>query len=338
MGRPGPDKGQGGKFLVLGPGQAAPEGAEDYIVVRSTTFNNMWILRLLSPDAQEREAMQGKIRMYPFSQRANPPATKVLSLGGGALFANAPRGLTYWEKLSRWVNEEPVQERDRIMMAMLRSLGIEKGKPFQPDARMKKLLTEATLVGEAMAKVNDYEKRDMPLAHYADGSVWEFALCLDPSQEAANYTQLDERAAWFYEATGTSDGMVTKTPGVGSVYLGSYKDSDGNWLDGANTYRLHVPPNPPVTEFWSVTLYDVSSRALIQNNTEITDRSSRQDLRKNADGSVDLYFGPKAPAGFEKNWIPTVPGKAWFPYFRLYGPTEAHFDRTWILPNTEKVK
>jgi len=105
-----------------------------------------------------------------------------------------------------------VQERDRIMMAMLRSLGIEKGKPFQPDARMQKLLTEATLVGEAMAKVNDYEKRDMPLAHYADGSQWELALCLDPSQETENYTQLDERAAWFHEATATSNGMVTKTP------------------------------------------------------------------------------------------------------------------------------
>src|SRR5271168_5360592 len=338
MGLPGPDKGNGGKFLVLGPGQAAPEGANDYILVRSTTFNNLWLTRLLSPDAQEREAMLAKIRLYSFSQRATPPETKVRSVGGGTTYANAPRGLAYWEKLSRWVNEEPVQERDRIMMAMLRSIGIEKGKPFQPDARMKKLLTEATLVGEAMAKANDFQKRDMPLAHYVDGSRWEFALALDPSQEAQYYTQLDERAAWFYEATATSKGMVTKTPGVGSIYLGTYKDKDGNWLDGASTYRLHVPPNAPVTQFWSITLYDVSTRTLIQNNTEVTDRSSRQDLTKNADGSVDLYFGPQAPAGFEKNWIPTVAGKAWFPYFRLYGPTEAHFDGKWVLPDIEKVQ
>jgi hypothetical protein len=282
--------------------------------------------------------MLGKIRIYPFGRRASPPATKVISLGGGASVANAPRGFTYWQRLARWVNEEPVQERDRIMMAMLRSVGIEKGKPFQPDARMTTLLTEATLVGEAMAKVNDYEKRDMPLAHYADGSKWEFSLCLDPSQETASYTQLDERAAWFYEATATSKGMVTKTPGVGSVYLGTYKDNDGNWLDGASSYRLHVPPNPPVTQFWSVTLYDVSTRAVIQNDSEITDRSSRQDLRKNPDGSVDLYFGPAAPVGLEKNWVPTLAGKAWFPYFRLYGPTAAHFDRSWKLPNVEKVR
>jgi len=339
IGLPGPDKGQGAKYLVLGPGQTAPPDAKGYIVVRSSTFNGLFLFRLLSPDAQERQAMLKKFRLYPFSERANPPVNKEIRPdAGGKTLANAPRGLAYWERLSRWINEEPVEDRDRIMMAMLRSLGIDKGKPFNPDARMKKLLTDATLVGEAMAKVNDYEKRDMPLAHYVDSSEWEFALCLDPSQETANYTQLDERAAWFYEATATSAGMVTKTPGVGSIYLGSYKDNDGDWLDGANTYRLHVPTNQPAKQFWSITLYDVSTRALIQNNSEITDRSSRQDLVKNADGSVDLYFGPNAPRGFEKNWVPTLAGKAWFPYFRLYGPTEAHFDRKWILPDIERVK
>jgi hypothetical protein len=179
----------------------------------------------------------------------------------------------------------------------------------------------------------------MELSHYADGVHWHLSLCLDPSQEATNYTQLDERAAWFYEASCTSEGMVTKTPGVGSVYLGTYKDKDGDWLDGAKSYRLHVPPNAPVKQFWSLTLYDVDTRALIQNQEQQADRSSRQpDLVKNADGSVDLYVGPKAPAGFEKNWIPSVPGKAWFPYFRLYGPTEAHFNRTWVLPDFVKVK
>jgi hypothetical protein len=203
---------------------------------------------------------------------------------------------------------------------------------------MKKLLTEATLVGEAMAKANDFDKRQMELSHYAEGVQWHLSLCLDPSQEAEFCTQLDERTAWFYEAVTTSAGMTTKTPGVGSVYLGAYKDKDGNWLDGANSYRLHVPANAPVKQFWSLTVYDVATRCLINNKEEIADRSSRQDLVKNADGSVDLYVGPKSPAGFEKNWIPTVPGKAWFPYFRLYAPTEAHFDRTWILPDFEKVK
>ena len=340
LGLPGPDKGKGGKFLVLGPGQKEPEGAEGFIVVHSSTFNDFMILRLLATDQQENQTMLGKIRLYPFSQSANPPATKLTRLDkGGRSLGNARRGFTYWEKLSRWVNEEPVEARDRVMMAMLRSLGIEKGKPFQPDARMKKILTEATLVGEAMAKANDFDKRQMELAHYADGVHWHFSLCLDISQESEFNTQLDERAAWFYEATATSAGMVTKTPGVGSVYLGTYKDKDGDWLDGANTYRLHLPPNAPVKQFWSLTVYDVATRCLIDNKEQLADRSSRQpDLVKNADGSVDLYIGPKAPAGFEKNWIPTVPGRAWFPYFRLYAPTEAHFDRTWILPDFEKMR
>lgn len=282
MGLPGPDKGKGGKFLVLGPGQTAPKGADGFIVVHSSTVNNLVLLRLLATDPKERQATLEKVHYYPLSQRANPPATKVIYPDkGGRTLANAPRGFAYWEKLSRWINEEPVQERDRIMMAMLRSLGIEKGQPFQPDAR----------------------------------------------------------AAWFYEASVTSAGMVTKTPGVGSIYLGAYKDKGGDWLDGANTYRLHVPPNAPVKQFWSLTVYDVDTRMLIQNKEQKADRSSREpDLVKNADGSVDLYVGPKAPAGFEKNWIPTVPGKAWFPYFRLYAPTEEHFNRKWILPDFEKVK
>jgi len=338
IGLPGPDKGQGGKFLLLGPGQTAPAGAEGYFVARSSTFNHFVIIRLLSTEAQERQVMLEKFRFYSFSERSNPPATKVIRLDeGGRSLANAPRGLTYWEKLARWVSEEPVQERDRVMMAMLRPLGIEKGKPFTPDERQKKILTEAVLVGEAMAKANDFDKRQMELSHYADGVQWHFSLCLDVSQEADSYTQLDERAAWFYEATSTSAGMVTKTPGVGSVYLGTYKDKDGDWLDGAMTYRLRVPPNAPVQQFWSLTVYDVDTRMLIQNNQRIADRSSRMDLVKNEDGSVDLYVGPKAPAGLEKNWIPCVPGRAWFCYFRLYAPTEAHFDRTWTLPDFQMV-
>ena len=336
VGQPGPDKGLGGKYLVLGPGQTAPEGAEGYTVVQSSTFSNLWLCRL--PEAPEREAMLSKIRMYPYSQRATAPATKVIPLGAGPSYANAPRGFAYWEMLSHWINEEPVQERDRIMMGMLKSLGMEKGKPFNPDARMKKILIEASVMGEAMAKANDYEKRFMPTATYAPGSKWMFELCLNPSQETEYYTQLDERSTWLYEASCTSAGMVTKTPGIGSVYLGINEDNEGNWLDGATNYRLHVPPNAPVKQFWSITLYDVSTRCLIENGTEVTDRSSRHDLVKNADGSVDLYFGPKAPKGFEKNWIPTLAGKSWFPYFRLYGPTEAHFNRTWVLPDIEKVK
>jgi hypothetical protein len=132
--------------------------------------------------------------------------------------------------------------------------------------------------------------------------------------------------------------MVTKTPGVGQVYLGTYQDKNGDWLDGAKNYRLRIPPNAPVAQFWSMTVYDVATRALIDNPTQQADRSSRMDLQKNPDGSVDLYVGPIAPTGKESNWVQTVPGRSWFSYFRLYGPTEAHFSRQWILPDFEERK
>jgi hypothetical protein len=131
--------------------------------------------------------------------------------------------------------------------------------------------------------------------------------------------------------------MVTKTPGIGSVYLAAYKDKDGDWLDGARSYRLRVPPNAPVARFWSLTIYDVDTRSVLQNKDQISDRSSRMDLVKNADCSVDLYVGPSAPEGFEKNWVPSLPSQAWCAYFRLYGPTEAHFNGAWVLPDFQKV-
>jgi hypothetical protein len=191
VGLPGPDKGQGGRFLVVGPGQNPPPNVDGYKVVRSATFNNLAFIRLLSEDDKERQAMLEKVRIYPFGERTNPPATKVLRLKeGGRSVANAPRGMEYWERLAHWIDEERVEERDRAMMAMLRSIGIEKGKPFRPDGRLKKILTEAALVGEAMAKANDFDKRQMPLAHYRHGSRWDLALCLDVNQEADFYTEL----------------------------------------------------------------------------------------------------------------------------------------------------
>jgi hypothetical protein len=140
-------------------------------------------------------------------------------------------------------------------------------------------------------------------------------------QRKPGFDQLDERAAWFYEAVAVSKAMLTETPGVGQRYIAAYKDRDGNWLSGGNTYRLRVPCNPPAKQFWSVTAYDESTRQMVVTEQGRPDLSSRkQDLVKNADGSVDVYFGPKAPQGKEANWVQTVPGKGWFTYFRTRPP------------------
>jgi hypothetical protein len=223
-----------------------------------------------------------------------------------------------------------------MFMAMLKPLGIEKGKPFQPDARQRKLLEDGARMGEMMAQTKSFDKREQQ-AHYRPDTHWLYVILLDPSQEAETYSQLDERADYFYEAVTTTKGMVTKTPGVGQAYLGAYRDQSGEWFDGGKSYRLHVPADPPARLFWSLTIYDSLTRTLIDNGKNIADRSSRADLVKNGDGSIDVYMGPTAPPGFEKNWIPTAPGKAWFAYFRLYGPLQPYFDRSWKLPDIETI-
>ncbi len=333
----GPDKGEGSKYLILPPN--APEiQPEGYRVFRSPTFNIMVGHRALAADPAKANEWVQQLRLYPYSKKDNPPATRFLKPEGRKWSQMPPRGLGYWERLADIITREPVAERDRFFMAMLAPLGIEKGKPFEPDSRQKKILTEATFSGEAMAMAISFNKR-IEGAVYRPDANWQYVITLDPSQESEFYSQLDERTDYFYEAVTTTKGMVSKTPGVGQAYLGAYEYyRDGSRFDGGKTYRLHVPPNAPVAQFWSLTLYDVDTRSFIVTKEQIADRSSRMDLIKNPDGSVDLYMGPKAPEGFEKNWIPTVPGRGWFTLFRFYAPTEAYFDKSWPLPNIELVK
>jgi hypothetical protein len=333
----GPDKGEGAKYLVLPPG--SPDiVADGYRVIRSPTFNVFVGHRALDPDPAKADAWVKQLRLYPYAERDNPPVSRFLRPEGRKWSQVPPRGLAYWERLADIINREPVAERDRFFMAMLKPLGIEKGKPFAPDTRQAKLLEEATFVGESMAMAISFDKR-IEGSRYRPDANWQYVIMFDPSQEAEFYSQLDERTDYFYEAVTTTNGMVSKTPGVGQAYLGAYElAADGSRLDGGKNYRLHVPPNAPAEQFWSVTLYDVDTRSFIVTKELIADRSSRMDLIKNADGSVDIYMGPKPPEGFEKNWIPTVPGRGWFTLLRLYAPTEAYFDKSWPLPSIELVK
>ncbi len=336
-GQTGPDKGKGGKYLVLGPDDPdiKPEG---YFVVRSPTVNVWMAHRALDPDPVKAKATAAALRIYPYSQRDNPPPTRHLSPDGRKWSGMQPHGLAYWAGLAKVIDEETVLERDRMMLGMLQPLGIEKGKPFRPNDRQKKILTDATLVGEAMARTIGYAKRFEGVKVWP-GKQWDISLYLkETTQEALTHTQLDERTSWFYEAVGVSTGMMGRTVGAGQVYLEASRDSDDHWLDGGKTYRLRIPPDAPVAQFWSFTVYDNETRCFVDTGAP-PDRSSRDNLVKNADGSVDLYFGPKAPTGKPiTNWIKTIPGKGWFTYFRLYGPTQAYFDRSWALPDIEAIK
>jgi hypothetical protein len=295
-------------------------------------------VRLLDDDKEKaiRELIPG-IKTYTWSTSgATGEPIPVRRAGDKKWSQMPPRGMDYWKSLHQVVQADPVEDRDRFIMAQLRFLGIEKGKPFKPDARQKKILEDAVVVGEAMAKANTSDKRVEPA--FWEGTNWKHALVVSVDQRKEKFDQLDERAAWFYEAVVVSKAMLSETPGVGQRYIAAYRDADGEWLDGSNTYKLHVPANPPAKRFWSVTAYDEDTRQMVVTEQGRPDISSRkQDIVKNPDGSIDVYFGPKAPTGHETNWIQTEPGKGWFAYFRFYGPTEPFFDKSWVLPDIEQV-
>jgi hypothetical protein len=337
MGELGPDKGHGGKYIVLAPGAENPAPA-DYRVMRSTGMNVFVGLRTLDPDPQKDMELIRKIKIYPYSQRTNPPPTRILTPEGRRWYGGQPDGMAYWERLHAILQTEIVEERDRFFVGWLQSLGIEKGKPFNPTPDQRQVLEESAQAGQHMAEVNSFAKRFPDILHWPDRK-WEYVITMaDSSQRLGDIYQFDERAAWFYEAVTFSNAMISKTPGSGQAYLSEYSDTNGNWFDGGKNYHLHVNASPPAKNFWSVTLYDTATRAFVDNPQKRADRSSRNDIIKNSDGSVDLYFSPKAPAGKENNWIQTVPGRHWFAYFRLYGPEAAYFDKSWKTDDIQADK
>ncbi|MET1005843.1 MAG: DUF1254 domain-containing protein [Propionibacteriaceae bacterium] len=331
MGEMGPDRGSGGKHLVVPPGHPVPEVDDGYYVHRATGTNVMFGFRTLDPDPGRAQALVDGVRISPYDGRESP-ATRVVSPEGRPWSGDQPRGLDYWIRLHDIYQREIVDERDRFYLAMLRQLGISPGEPFEPNERLQAILTQATAAGELMAQANTFAKR-FPEARYWPDRQWFLAIDLDNSaQRGPDYDQLLERAAWFYEAVSFSEAMKSQTPGVGQAYLGGYTDSEGRWLDGDLPYTIHIPADPPAKLFWSFTVYDVETRCLIDNDQQRGDRGSRNpDLVTNADGSVDLHFGPTPPPGQEANWIQTIPGRHWFSYFRFYGPLEPYLDRSWKL-------
>lgn len=337
LGMTGPDAGQGAVFVLLGPGRETPRdiptGAH---VLRSRTNKVLMFCRGLDADLKKVEAVFSALKVHALDQQPGTASTRLLRFKPqGVLTSMAhPQGLAYWQRLVNAIQGEPVEDRDRFFAAMLKQLGIDASHHFNPDARQKSILESAATLGEATAKAIAFKKRIAGMRYRPDAH-WEYLIApnFDNEQDVPGGTLFEERTAFFYEVTGTSAAVLTKTPGVGAAYLTAYCDATGASFDGGRSYRLRVPQDVPAKLFWSMTLYDTRTRALIQNAQQLADRSSRQDLQKNSDGSIDIVLGPTAPPGFEKNWIPTTPGKSWFAYFRLFGPLESYFDRSWSLPD-----
>ena len=204
---------------------------------------------------------------------------------------------------------------------------------------MKKILTEAVAVGNATARALAFRNRMKEALIYPDRH-WATPFVGGSYQWLTNggARNFDARTMYFYAATGNTPAMVQTMVGIGSQYASANLDSKGQVFDGGKTYRLHVEPNVPAKDFWSVVAYDTQTRSMLQTNQQFPNLSSeRKDVVTNPDGSVDVYFGPKAPASKEANWVQTLPGKSWFVAFRLFGPLQAWFDKTWKLSDIEEV-
>ncbi len=341
VGITGPDKGEGGKYLLLPPGYTG-EVPSGYTVVRSPTFNLWvpWRSFLVNGDPKPGVELVKKFtKIYPLTDTNNPTPLNFVDMSGKPFNTVAPADYRFWEFLSQAVQEEPSESLDQIRLGYYAAIGIEKGKPFAPDARMKKILTEAAAVGDATARAIAFHMRDKNAYYYAN-SHWELPFIGGYQfQTQPGVLNLDAYIYYYFMATGVTPAMEEKMVGRGSQYAWTARDAQGNPLDGGKSYRLHLPPNVPVKDFWSVILYSNQTRSMIQTDQRFPSVSSQtKGLLSNPDGSVDVYFGPKAPAGKEKNWIQTIPGTGWNTILRLYGPLEPWFNQSWRPGEIELLK
>ncbi len=343
VGLPGPDGDKGGKFLLVPPGYTGEVPESGYHVVRVPLHNyNVMVRGILKggmDNAPETVQTVKKLQVYSWSERNSPKATKFISISGVAIDTLPPQGMEFWSRLSAFINNNPVQERDLFYMGMLKPLGIEKGKPFQPDARQSAILEEAARIGDAMGRVMLFDGPErFSKPDPFPGTKWHWVFQVNPIQQTDTCGQVDERLHYTYGAIYTSPALGIMKAGPGGNYVQTFKDKDGMRFDGGKNYRLHVPANVPAVAFWSLTVYDAATRSMLQSPSGDAAHSSYDDLKPNADGSIDLYFGPSAPAGMENNWVQTVACKGWYPMFRLYTPKEGLFDGTWTLPDVELTK
>jgi hypothetical protein len=337
----GIDKGKGGKILLTPPGYSKkiPKG---YIHVKSPSYKVNFAFRSIpGPDSTVERAYEYSktLKMYYLSELPNPKPTQFVDPIDMRFSTLPPYDEDFFDDLYQIFSVENAFPRDKVMMGMLASLGIEKGKPYNPDAKTKKAMRAAAadaffymketfLVGEPDEPY--YEDRQWRWAQYSDanrGFSWESDDLLDT----------EARALHFYHWATYAPNKLPEKPAT--VYLGGVLDKDGNELKAGKTYSINFPADMPVKQFWSLTIYDYYTMAFIYNKEDRHGLSSydMEKEKKNDDGSVTLYFGPKAPKGLENYWIPTA-GKTPTLYVRFYGPTDAFFDKTFKMPDIELVE
>jgi hypothetical protein len=342
LGRLGPDKGKGGKFLLLPPDYKGDVPA-GYFVVRSKTYGNIVFWRSFLENGSTKPAVEATkklTKVYNLADAKNPPPMKFIDISGKAFNTIGANTYQFYEDVNAVVQYEPNDAYSPEILGTLASIGIQKGKPFAPDERMKKILTEAAAVGNATARTIAFKSRQKE-AYYYPNSAW-FECFVGGNYEFLSQPgvrDLDARVHFIYYATVVTPAMALKVVGLGSQYAAATTDSQGKPLDGGKTYKIRLPPNIPAKDFWSFVVYDNQTRSMLQTDHQFPSIGSQaKGIVVNPDTSVDVWFGPTAPKGHEANWVQTIPGKGWNVLLRLYGPGQSWFDKTWKPGEFELVK
>jgi len=347
-GAAGPDKGKGGKYLVLPPDYKG-EVPEGYYVVKSRTYCVWNFMRgyvrgsVRNPANVKKAAdnIKKNLKVYPLTQKNNPPKMQFTNMTGKLYSTIPPNDFGFYESLNEIIQEEPLDFIDPETRGQIAAIGIVKGTVFSPDGRMRRILSEAVAIGNAYARANTVFPRDPGHRFYPEtDSEWVMAF---PDKDSFflkdGARRMDGRLWMHYNAVCVTPAMALTKPGAGSDYGIAGLDSKHRPLYGGKTYRLQLPPNVPVKDNWSVTIYDPQTRCMLQTDQPNAGLNSLSGaVKKNADGSIDILFAPKAPKGKESNWIQTIPGKSWFIILRMYGPLQPWLDKTWRPGEIELVK
>jgi hypothetical protein len=339
IGLTGPDKGKGGKYLFIPPGYTGrlPSG---YFVIKPKTYGNWVFYRAFVQGGDNTAAANGvkaKARVYPLSAAGSPPTQSFVNLSGVQFNTIHANDFRFYEEINEVVQHEPADAFDPEIVGLFAAIGIKKGQPFVPNARMKGILTEAIAVGNATARAILFAPRDARVKFYPDRQ-WGTGF-VGGSYEFLNNGErmLDARTLFHYYATGITPAIAFAKPGTGSAYAYAARDSRAA-LDGGKTYKITLPAPIPAAQFWSFMVYDGQTRSMLETDQKLAGLDSTQkDIQKNPDGSVTVWFAPKAPAGHETNWIQTMPGKSWNTLLRLYAPLQPWFDKTWKPGDFERV-
>jgi hypothetical protein len=340
VGLVGPDKGAGGSYLLLPPDYEGdkPDG---YYTFRSPTYRVFLFWRGFLVDGKTDQAVEliEQTRIYPLGEKETAPAMVFPNASEKAANMLVTQDLSYFENLKRFIDYEPVDREDFAMRGMMATIGIIKDEPFNPDERMKSILNRAADVAWKMATVQRYERRMPGTRRYEDRQFDEPFIGGSEVFEGDTYLNFDSRTAFFRFAYSSSPGMVVDMVGKGSKYPLTFKDADGNFLMGENSYKLRLPKDIPAENFWAVTLYTAATAAGVDKPGQaIPSINSQSEPKYNDDGSIDLYFGPKLPEGAAaSNYIGTNDGEGYFVVIRLYSPGQSYFDKTWKPDDLEKL-